>query len=342
MNRWLRYAAIASAVAIPAALLGPYFIPVRPLQGTVPPDQLADPDSQFATVNGLRVHYKTAGQGQPALVLLHGLAASLFSWREVMRPLAEHGTVVAFDRPAFGLTSRPLAGRWLGRNPYSPEAQADLTVALLDHLGIEQAVLVGNSLGGMVATLTALHYPGRVQALILVDPAIYFHAPPAWLRPIFRSRQMRRLGPLFARLLAARHDAFVGLAWHDRGKVTPAITAGYTQPTGVHHWDRALWEFAMAHRPVNLAAQLHRLHQPTLLITGDHDHVIPTRQTVRLAQAIPQAHLTIIPNCGHLPQEECPNEFLAAVRPFLAQLGRTASPSPSEGEGPGERVLPSL
>jgi pimeloyl-ACP methyl ester carboxylesterase len=328
MNRLLRYAAISAAVAIPAALLGPYFIPVRPLQGTLPPEQLADPDSHFATINSLRVHYKTAGQGQPAIVLLHGFAASLFSWREVMQPLAEHGTVIAFDRPAFGLTSRPLAGRWLGRNPYSPEAQADLTVALLDHLSIEQAVLVGNSLGGMVATLTALRYPGRVQALVLVDPAIYFSGPPRWLRPLFRSSQMRRLGPLFARLLSARREAVIGLAWHDPSKISPDIVDGYQKPTSVHHWDRALWEFAMANRPINLAAHLHQIHQPVLVITGDHDRIIPTRHSIRLSHAIPQAKLALIPNCGHLPHEECPAAFLAATLPFLAQLPHQPTPIP--------------
>jgi pimeloyl-ACP methyl ester carboxylesterase len=340
MNRWLRFAAISAAVAIPAALLGPYFIPVRPLKGTVPPEQLADPDSHFASLNGLRVHYKTAGQGQPAMLLLHGLAASFFSWREVIRPLAEYGTVVAFDRPAFGLTSRPLAGRWLGRNPYSPEAQADFTVALLDHLAIEQAVLVGSSLGGMVATLTALRYPSRVQALVLVDPAVYFNGLPIWLRPILRSPQMRHLGPLLARLLAAQRDAFIGLAWHDPSRVSPDIVAGYLKPTLVHHWDRAFWEFAMAHRPLNLAAHLHQIHQPVLVITGDDDRVIPTRHSIRLAQAIPQAELTIIANCGHLPHEERPADFLNATLPFLAKLRPTAFPSPSEGEGSGQTVLP--
>jgi pimeloyl-ACP methyl ester carboxylesterase len=192
----------------------------------------------------------------------------------------------------------------------------------------------------MVATLTALTYPHRVQALVLVDPAIYFSGPPAWLRPIFRSPQMRRLGPLLARFLAARREDAIGLAWHDPSKITPDIIAGYQKPTGVRHWDRALWEFAMANRPLYLAARLHRLRQPILIITGDHDRVIPTRHTIRLAQAIPHAELAVIPNCGHLPHEECPAEFLATTRPFLAKLGRLVSPSPSEGEGLGERVLP--
>ena len=106
----------------------------------------------------------------PTLVLLHGLAASVFSWREVMEPLSAVGTVIAFDRPAFGLTGRPMPGDWADENPYSPEIQPNLTVSLMDKLGMEKAVLVGHSAGGTIAVHTALRHPDRVEALVLVDP----------------------------------------------------------------------------------------------------------------------------------------------------------------------------
>ena len=137
--------------------IGPFLVPIRPLKGTLPPERLADSDSKFVDVNGLRVHYKEAGQGEPALILEHGFAASLFSWREVLGPLAQKRRVVAFDRPAFGLTERPM--EWEGPNPYSVETQADLTIGLMDALGIQKAILVGNSAGGTVATLAGR--PGR-------------------------------------------------------------------------------------------------------------------------------------------------------------------------------------
>ena len=88
------------------------------------------------------MHTKTAGQGELPLVLLHGFGASTYTWREVWEPLAQDHPVVAFDRPAFGLTERPMPGDWAGRSPYSAEAQVDQTVALMDKLGIDQAVLV--------------------------------------------------------------------------------------------------------------------------------------------------------------------------------------------------------
>jgi hypothetical protein len=146
VRRGVRIVLAVIVVLLLLLLVGPFLIPVPPLEGTVPPQQLAEPDSHFVDVNGLQVHYKIAGQGKPTLVLLHGFGASLFSWREVREPLSQTGSVIAFDRPAFGLTERPLPGDWDGETPYSPEAQADLTVALLDELGLERAVLVGHSM----------------------------------------------------------------------------------------------------------------------------------------------------------------------------------------------------
>jgi hypothetical protein len=106
-------------------LVGPFFVPVKPLEGLVPPEDLADPDSEFIEVDGLKFHYKQMGEGKPAIILLHGFSASTFSWRSVMEPLSKLGTVFAYDRPSSGLTERPLPGHprmeggsaWTGTNP---------------------------------------------------------------------------------------------------------------------------------------------------------------------------------------------------------------------------------
>jgi len=321
MRPWVRILLGLAGILLLLLLVGPLLIPIPPLEGTVPPEQLADPDSRFVEVNSLQVHYKTAGQGEPALVLLHGFAASVFTWREVMDPLAEIGTVIAFDRPAFGLTERPLPGQWQGQNPYSPEAQADLTVALMDELGVEKAILVGNSAGGAVVMLTALRYPDRVQALVLVDPAVYVGGGvPDWIRPILQTPQMRRLGPLLVRSIRTWGEDFGRSAWHDPSRLTPEIWAGYTKPLQARDWDRALWEFTLASRPTGLPERLDQIQMPTLVITGDDDRIVPTEQSVRLAGELPNAELVVIPNCGHVPHEECPQEFLQAVRRFVSKL----------------------
>jgi len=166
------------------------------------------------------VHYKEAGQGEPALILQHGFAASLFSWREVLGPLAKGRRVVAFDRPAFGLTERPI--NWDGPDPYGAEAQADLTIGLMDALGIQQAILVGNSAGGRSrADRPAL--PERIPALVLVDPAIHQGNRPAWFRLLARTPQMQRLGPLLARQIQKWGRKFGESAWHDPSRFTDEI-----------------------------------------------------------------------------------------------------------------------
>ncbi len=302
-------------------LVGPFLVPVPPLEDTLPPEDLADPDSRFIEVNGLKVHYKVAGQGEPVLVLLHGFAASTYSWRDVMAPLAESATVLAFDRPAFGLTERPMPGQWAGENPYSTEAQADLTVALMDQLGVDRAVLVGNSAGGTVAALTALRHPERVASLVLVDPAIYAGGGrfPAWVQPLLRTPQMRRIGPLFARAIQRWGQEFGRSAWHDPSKFTAEIWAGYTKPLRAENWDRALWELTAASRPLGLDRRLGELQLPVLVITGDDDRIVPTEQSVRLAGELPNAELVVVPDCGHVPQEECPRPFLDAVQAFAGR-----------------------
>ncbi len=301
-----------------ALAVGPFLVPVPPLTGTVSERELADPDSKFIEVNGLSVHYKEQGAGQTVFILLHGFGASAFSWREVMEPFSELGRVIAYDRPAFGLTSRPMPGDWTGANPYSSESQAAIVIGLMDALGIEKAWLVGNSAGGTVSVYTALTYPERVSGLILVDAAIYTGGgSPAWVRPFLGTPQMRHLGPLLARQIATSGDDFIRTAFHDPSLVTPEILAGYRKPLKAHNWDRALWELTASSRPLGLAERLDELNLPVLVLTGDDDRIVPTEESIRLGGEIPGAVLVVIENAGHVPHEEKPDEFMRVVRDFL-------------------------
>lgn len=298
-------------------LVGPFLIPIPPLENVQSPQSLADPDSQFVEINDIDVHYKQSGSGEPVFILLHGFGASTFSWREVMEPLADSGTVIAYDRPAFGLTERPL--EWEGDNPYTQESNIELLLGLMDSLGVEEAVLMGNSAGGTVATAFTLAYPERVTALIEVDAAIYQTMPDsAFLDWLLQTPQLDRIGPLIARRLGgSQGDEFLESAWHDPEKITPEIIEGYRQPLKVENWDRALWEHTQATDPPGLAERLDQIQVPTLVISGDDDQIVPVENSRRLADDIPGAKLAVIENCGHLPQEECPQAFLQAVYEFL-------------------------
>lgn len=312
----LKLSLITLVIVLLILVVVPFLIPVPPLQNTLPPEALADPDSQFIDIGGTSVHFKTYGEGEPAFLLLHGFGASLYSWNAVTQPLSQFGRVIAFDRTGFGLSERPLS--WEGLNPYAIESQVAQVIGLLDHFGIEKAILVGNSAGGTVSMQVTLARPERVAALILVDPAVYSGGgPPDWIRPLLGTPQMRRLGPLFARQLQSRGEELITMAWHNPSLVQQEALDGYKKPLQVENWDKALWEFTIASRPSEIASHLREFDLPVLVITGDDDRIVPTSESIQLAGELPNAQLVVIPDAGHVPHEERPTEFMQAVANFL-------------------------
>jgi pimeloyl-ACP methyl ester carboxylesterase len=132
--------------------------------------------------------------------------------------------------------------------------------------------------------------------------------------------QLRHLGPLLVRFLIARLEGSLPTAWHDPSKIGSEVLVGYRKPLQAKNWDRAFWQFTLAGRPLNLEGQLDRITIPTLVISGDDDRWVPTAQSVRLAGELPDAELAVIPDCGHVAQEECPEEFTESVTAFLSGL----------------------
>lgn len=324
MKRTLRNLAIFITIILLLVIVLPLVLPLPPLFDTVPISELADPDSKFIEVNGLQVHYKIYGSGQPVMILLHGFGASTFSWREVTGPLSQKGTVIAYDRPAFGLTDRPMPGSWSGESPYSAQSNVNLLFGLMDALNIQQAVLVGNSAGGTVAVQAALQNPMRVSGLVLVDAAIYSGGGTRFglMAPLVNTPQMNHIGPYLSRTLGGDQGTqYIRSAWHDPSRITDEITAGYHKPLRTDNWDVALWEFTKAGSGnEDLSGRLNELKLPVLVISGDDDQIIPTELSVQLGKDIPGAQTVIIPKCGHLPHEERPQEFLLAVEAFLKTI----------------------
>jgi len=319
MKRVGKILLIVLIVLLALLLVGPFLVPVPPLTDTVPAEQLADPDSQFVEINGLTVHYKMSGQGEPVFVLLHGFGASVYSWHAVMEPLSQYGTVVAYDRPAFGLTERPM--EWEGESPYSMQAQVDLLLGLLDHFNIEKAILIGNSAGGTVSMNFYLQHPERVEALVLVDPAVYGGGGvPAGTQWLLRTPQMMHIGPLIARQIQVRGPELLQTAWYDPSKLTQATIDAYKKPLTVENWDKALWQLTIASQESDLPDRLAEFTLPVLVITGDSDKIVPTENSVQLAGELPNAALVVIPQAGHVPHEEQPDLFMQAVDEFLKTL----------------------
>ncbi len=317
-KHWKKILSVFFIFSCFAVTLLPFLIPVPELENLVTEQELADPDSQFIEVNDVTVHYKEMGAGETTFILLHGFGASVFSWREVMDDFAALGRVIAYDRPAFGLTERPMPETWK-ENPYGMKANVELLRGLMDALRVEKAVLVGNSAGGGVSVAFALEYPERVESLILVDPGVGGgRGPqfPEWALPLMRSPQMRHLGPLLVRDIAETGNETILRAWSDPSKVTDEIIAGYRKPLQAKNWDRALYELTFAPPYPELRPQLPNLKVNTFIIGGADDRIIRPWYFEAISREIP-APLVLLQNCGHVPHEECPDRFMEAALQFL-------------------------
>jgi pimeloyl-ACP methyl ester carboxylesterase len=322
-------AVIIAAVAIAAVLVAvivivPLVVPVPPLRSTVPPSQLADHDSHFASIDGITVHYKVYGAETEsrAILLLHGFGASTFSWRDVGPLLGREYRVVAIDRTGYGLTRRPLPpnrSAWRSASPYSYEAQAEAAFGLLDELGVREAAVVGHSQGAAVAVAMAVISPERVSALVLTAPGVNNGVIPSWILPALRTRQGRALGRLIARSLAQRGTASIlRRAFADPATATPEVVEGYRKPLRADDWDVGLWEMTIAPQPIRPKDDLDKLEGiPTLVITPTADRIVSPKAERETQAAIPGAKLTEASGQNHLFHEDHPAEFVKLAEGFL-------------------------
>jgi len=321
MKRLQKFVFIFLTFSCLATVIVPLLVPVSALNGLVTEKDFADHDSKFIEVHHVTIHYKEMGTGETTFILLHGFGASVYSWREVMDDFAQRGRVIAYDRPAFGLTERPMPEDWV-ENPYGMKANVELLRGLMDALKIEKAVLVGNSAGGGVAVAFGLEYPQRVDSLILVDPGVGGgRGPqfPAWALPLMWTPQMRHLGQIKMRDYQESLPQTIQREWFDQTKLTEEIKQEPLKIFKIQNWDRAFYELTFAPAYPELRPQLPQLSVPVFIVAGAEDRLIRSWYFEAISTEIPNASLSLIPNCGHVPQEECPDEFMKEVTTYLEQ-----------------------
>lgn len=327
LKRAARVLAVLLLLSLIALAVGPFLIPVPPLEGLGSAQQAAVAESNFITLpfagtDGIDIHYiadgPTTTDDEPTFVLLHGSVFNAFTWNEVMDFFAGRGRVIAYDQIPYGLSEKLLAGDWTEHNPYSATAAVEQLFLFLDALEADQVVLVGNSYGGVLAVQAALAHPERVEALILVDAAVYIQESlPAWLMEL---PQVQHLGPLFAREIG-RSETFIRQTYRDPERINAERMAYTIIHTEVENWDLAFWEYLQAWGSTSpdFTDRIAEIAQPVLVISGDSDAIVPVADSERLANELPEATLTILPACGHVPQEECPESFEEAVADWLGQ-----------------------
>ena len=147
---------------------------------------------------------------------------------------------------------------------------------------------------------------------LVTGPPVLFEV--AWTLKSFYKMTRERIYECLTAILG-----IPGLEVSDIGVMEEALEL-YKKPLQAENWDRALWEFTLASRPGGLAKRLGELNLPTLVISGDDDRIVPTEDSIRLAGELPKAELVVIPDAGHVPHEERPDQFLQAVKAFLDSL----------------------
>ena len=302
-------------------LIGPFLVPVN-TSGTLTKEQAASEiwggESKWVELAGHEVHYVDTGdpESDRLIVLMHGFGASAYSYRDVLEPLATLGHVIAYDRAAFGFTERPTSWEI---NPYGAEGQLQVLDELIARFGSGKEVfIVGHSAGGNLAASYTVDNQEKLAGSVLYAPAVLNGGGgPSWLNWIFSIPQINHIGPALVSSIATSGLDLLYLSYNDPETVTEQTLAGYTQPLKVEGWEKAFWEFNKAPRDTGVSERLREIRVPTLVLTGDNDQVVATADSVTVAGLVSGSELVIIPQTGHLPNEESPREFAQAVIDFV-------------------------
>lgn len=271
------------------------------------------PAGEFLELNGLSIHYVHAGAGKGApVVLLHGFGGWTRDWQATLPALGRQHEVIALDLPGWGLSEKP------SDLDYSLEAQAHLVLDMLDHFGLDQVDLVGNSMGGGISIYIATQYPQRVRKLVLID-SVGYEGFSLWQRIIHvaahvpgAARLVQVFLPVFpyfryqTRWLFGDGDKTSLLAYqeHYLPLLTPGAAGALVRMVKTLHLD-------------SVRQRIPQVRQPTLILWGKRDPFMPVAHAARFAKDIPHARVVVFPEAGHVPQAELPDQVNPLLESFL-------------------------
>ena len=255
------------------------------------------------TVFGQKIHYVEAGTG-PTVILLHGLGGSTQVWQLNIAALAEKYRVIVPDQIGFGKSDKPLVN-------YRIRTYVDFLDQFSKQLKIERASLVGNSMGGWIATAFTAAFPDRVDKLVLVDAAGY--TPPKDLdtRTFYGLNPTTREG---MKVLVAK--IFYNKMFLTDAAIDQAITTRLAAGDG--YTINSITESIIRGEDF-LDDTVKTIKRPTLLIWGRQDGLVPVAEGERFNKDITGSKLVVFDQCGHMPQVEKAAEFNAAVLKFLGE-----------------------
>ena len=290
--------------------------PSSPLRIPSRVDLLSRYGVQTTAVHGSHLAYLDNGKGPP-VILIHGLGGSMWHWEHQQAALAQSARIITPDLLGSGLSEKPGL-------VHSPAFLLDTFRTFMDNLSLQQATLIGSSMGAGLAIEMSLRHPDRVAKLVLIGglPATILdnlHAPE--VRAFIKHRPARWLAKLGS-WLTGRWSVNLTLKEliHDHALISPMVVerayhlrsqpgfleAIYSQLDQIPEWE------------ATSASRLREISHPTLIIWGEHDQIFPPSVGQILQTTIPRSSLLVVPNSGHLPQWERPDFVNPAIMKFLA------------------------
>jgi pimeloyl-ACP methyl ester carboxylesterase len=241
--------------------------------------------SGLVPLNGIKVWYATFGHGEP-VVMLHGGLANANYWGHQVRALEGHYQVIVMDSRGHGRSSRDA-------QPFGYDLMASDVLALMDHLGLKKAAIVGWSDGAIIGLDIAMHHPERVSKLF----AFAANSDPSGVADIAKSDVF---------------NAFIARAGEEYKRLSPTPTEYKAFVEEI----TKMWET----QPKWTEADLARIKVPTWIVDGDHDEAIKRENTEFMAAHIPGAGLLIQPEVSHFSFLQDPEQFTDALLHFLAHV----------------------
>lgn len=263
----------------------------------------------------LRLAVIDKGHGRPIL-LLHGFATSSYTWHAVIPELAKDHRVIAIDLRGFGASDKPIDDH------YSIQDQTDAVEAYIEQENLRDLTVIGHSFGGGITLGLALKAEGerqpRIRNIVLIDTIAYRQPIPIF----FKLLQVPMLGDVSMTLVPPEVQANQGLrlAYYDHDKITAQDVAEYANtlysPAAKHAIKKTV-EKIIPDNIDEITARYKTIKMPALILWCEQDKVVPAALGLRLHEEIRSAELTIFTHCGHMPQEEKPQDTVGAIQAFL-------------------------
>ena len=267
----------------------------------------------------LRLAVVDKGQGRPIL-LLHGLATSSFTWHEIVPDLSKTNRVLAVDLRGFGASDKPIDDH------YSIFDQAEAINAFIEQENLRDLTIVGHSFGGGITLALALkaqqQRAPRIRNIVLVDSIAYRQPIPIF----FRLLEIPMVGEVSMTLVPPEVQASQGLrlAYFDRDKISSRAVAEYAStlysPAAKHALTKTV-EHLIPDNIDDVAARYKTIRIPALILWCQSDKIVPIALGRRLHEEMPTSELVVLADCGHMPQEEKPEDTVRAIQDFLARNG---------------------